>query len=130
MRQAESRTGPASCLGQADKSLTQRDRMPSARLQHDPDLTQPTGRRGDGSLVVRRILTLTALVAGLGCIATLTAAGADGIPRLEPVARIQQAGQAYMQLAALHARAETQELRYEPSRREHEDDDDQDEPRR
>ncbi|MBR1140050.1 hypothetical protein JQ619_30265 [Bradyrhizobium denitrificans] len=82
-------------------------------------------------VVVRDILTLATLVAGLGGMLAFTLAAADGSPNLVPVARIDPAGPAYLQLAALHTLPEEPDLRYEPSKRDHEgDDDDEDEPRR
>jgi hypothetical protein len=103
--------------------------MPSAQLRQDPDSTQPAdGGAVMGRLDVRKTLTAAALVAGLGGIVAVTEAGRDKVPELVPVAQVQQDG--YVRLAALHARAETQELQYEPSKRDREgDDDDQDEPR-
>jgi len=80
---------------------------------------------------VRKTLTAAALVAGLGGILAVTEASQEKAPELVPVARLAQGGQAHIQLAALHARAEAHELQYEPSKREREgDDDDEDEPRR
>jgi len=85
---------------------------------------------------VRKTLTAAALVAGLGSagvggILAVTEASREKAQELVPVNRPAQGGQAQIQLAALHARAEAHELQYEPSKREREgDDDDEDEPRR
>ncbi|WP_315773330.1 MULTISPECIES: hypothetical protein [unclassified Bradyrhizobium] len=89
---------------------------------------------------MRKTMTLAAVLAGLGGILAMSQASRETAPTLVPVARAVNGGleadlgaglEAYPHLAALHARAESPPLSYEPARREREgDDDDQDEPRR
>ncbi|WP_315777164.1 MULTISPECIES: hypothetical protein [unclassified Bradyrhizobium] len=93
---------------------------------------------------MRKTMTLAAVLAGLGGILAMSQASRETAPTLVPVARAVDGGLeadlgaglgaglgAYPHLAALHARAESPPLSYEPARREREgDDDDQDEPRR
>jgi hypothetical protein len=78
-----------------------------------------------------KTMTLAAVLAGLGGLLAMSQAGWDTTPTLVPVARADRGSlMAYPHLAALHARAESQPLSYEPARREREgDDDEQDEPR-
>jgi len=81
---------------------------------------------------MRTTMTLAALLAGLVGILAVSQASQETAPALVPVARAIDSGLGtYAHLAALHERAESQSLSYEPSRREREgDDDEQDEPRR
>ncbi|XUM22059.1 hypothetical protein ACRAVF_33660 [Bradyrhizobium oligotrophicum S58] len=97
---------------------------------------------------MRKTMTLAAVLAGLGGLLAMSQAGRETAPTLVPVARAVDGGLgaslgagleagleaglgAYPHLAALHERAESRSLSYEPARREREgDDDDQDEPRR
>ncbi|MGJ4962468.1 hypothetical protein [Bradyrhizobium sp. SZCCHNS3002] len=81
---------------------------------------------------MRKTMTLAAVLAGLGGLLGMSQAGRETAPTLVPVARADDGTlAAYAHLAALHARADSQLLSYEPARRDREgDDDDQDEPRR
>ncbi|WP_315779589.1 MULTISPECIES: hypothetical protein [unclassified Bradyrhizobium] len=79
---------------------------------------------------MRRTVMLATLLAGLGGILAVAQASRETAP--EPVARIHVGAASHLvQLAALAERADGRLLSYEPSRREREgDDDEQDEPRR
>jgi hypothetical protein len=77
-------------------------------------------------------MMLATLLAGLGGILAVAQAGRETAPELVPVARIGDGATTHLtHLAALAERADGRLLSYEPSRREREgDDDEQDEPRR
>ncbi|CCD96533.1 conserved exported hypothetical protein [Bradyrhizobium sp. ORS 375] len=74
---------------------------------------------------MRKIVMSAAMVVGLGGTVALASAGPAAA---RPLA--QPDGSALVQLAAQHAAEQAQELRYEPSKRDREgDDEEQDEPR-
>ncbi|WP_315721084.1 MULTISPECIES: hypothetical protein [unclassified Bradyrhizobium] len=81
---------------------------------------------------MRRTVMLATLLAGLGGILAVAQASRETAPEPVPVARIHDGAASHLvQLAALAERADGRLLSYEPSRREREgDDDEQDEPRR
>ncbi len=75
---------------------------------------------------MRTTLTFAALIAALGSVLAVAEASQDRSPELMPMIRVQQDRAAYIQLAALHAEAPA--LQYEPTRRdreEYEEEDDQ-----